>query len=256
MKNWRLLITRPAEENLMLGEKLSEQGVFSYSLPLLAMRELEETPAQRELMLNLDRYSCIVVVSKPAARYALARLDKYWPQPPLRPQWFSVGAATGQILHAAGLETYWPEDGDDSEALIRLPQFQQSLQQPAAKALIIRADQGRNFLSEYIRQQGITVDFLPLYQRFLPDYPKHMLINCVTEHQLNGLMVNSEQALLYLIEIAAQDWPKLSQLPLFTPSPRVAHKAQELGAQQVIDCAGASYQALHQALANNAALAT
>ncbi len=248
MKNWRLLITRPAADSQQLAAQLQQYGVFSYSLPLLEMRELEETPQQRSLLLELDRYSTIVVVSKPAARFALQRLERYWPQPPLRPQWFSVGAATGQILRDYGLATSWPLDGDDSEALLALAQFQQSLQLPNPRVLIFRADIGRDFLSRQICQQGIAVDFLPLYQRFLPQYPAHLLLESVHKQQLNAMAVSSEQGLRHLHQLAAQDWPQLSQLPLFTPSPRVAAYARELGANRVIDCRGASNQALIKAL--------
>lgn len=248
MNTWRLLITRPAVDNQLLAAQLQQLGVFSFGLPLLDMRALEETPAQRSLMLNLDRYSSIVVVSKPAARYALERLDTYWPQPPSRPQWFSVGAATGQILKEYGLPVSWPEQGDDSEALLALAAFQDSLKQPNPRALIMRADVGRDFLSQQILDKGVPVDFLSLYERFLPEYPTNLLLESIQQNQLNGLVVSSEQGLKHLLELADIDWSKLARLPLFTPSPRVAQTARDLGATYVIDCQGASNDALIKAL--------
>lgn len=248
MKSWRLLITRPAADNHVLAQQLQQLEVFSFGMPLLDFRALEETPAQRSLMLNLDLYSCIIVVSKPAARYALERLDRYWPQPPARPNWFSVGAATGHILQDYGLTTHWPEQGDDSEALLALPAFIDSLQQPNARALVMRADVGRNFLSQQILKQGVPVDFLPLYERFLPEYPANLLVESIQQHQLNGLVVSSEQGLRHLIELADKNWSKFAWLPLFTPSPRVAQTARDLGATNVIDCQGASNAALIETL--------
>lgn len=246
--SWRLLITRPTADNALLAEQLTAAGIYSHGLPLLDMRPLPETPAQRSLMLDLDRYSSIVVVSKPAARYALQRLDNYWPQPPLRPQWFAVGAATGHILRDYGLAAYWPQQGDDSEALLALPEFQASLQLPSPRVLIIRADTGRDFLAQTLQHQGLTVDFLPLYQRFLPEYPQQLLVQSVQTQQLNGLVVSSGQGLENLIRLAATDWPELARLPLFVPSARVAGLARQQGACHVIDCAGASNQALLAAL--------
>lgn len=245
---WRLLITRPAADNAVLANQLAAVGVFSHGLPLLDMQALPETPAQRSLMLDLDRYSTVVVVSKPAARFALERLDSYWPQPPLRPRWFSVGAATGEILQDYGLQTAWPQSGDDSEALLALPEFQQSLSQPNPRVLVMRADTGRNFLAETLREQGISVDFLPLYQRFLPEYPSGVLVKSIHQHHLNALAISSEQGLSNLIQLTAGDWPDIARLPLFVPSPRVAASARQQGARQVIDCAGASNQALMAAL--------
>ena len=67
MSGWRLLLTRPDEECAALAASLGEAGVHSSSLPLLAIDPLEETPEQRTLMLDLDRYCAVVVVSKPGA---------------------------------------------------------------------------------------------------------------------------------------------------------------------------------------------
>ncbi len=56
------------------------------------------------------------------------------------------------------------------------------------------------------------------------------------------------QGLEHLQLLAAQDWPQVSAMPLFVPSPRVAEQAREMGAQRVIDCRGASAVALMEAL--------
>lgn len=245
---WRVLITRPAADNVALGRLLAQRGIYSHGLPLLDMRPLPETPRERDLLLNLDRYSTVVVVSKPAARLALQRLDSYWPQPPLKPQWFTVGEGSGAILADYGLTVHWPVSGDDSEALLALPEFARSLQQPSPRVLVMRADNGREFLAQQLGERGIEVDFLPLYQRFLPEYPAGILLKSVNEHHLNGLVVSSEQGLRNLLQLAAQDWQSLRHLPLFVPSPRVAQTARDLGALQVIDCRGASNQAVLAAL--------
>ncbi len=248
MCSWRVLITRPATENTALAQLLSEHGIHAHGLPLLDMQALPETPEQRNLLLNLDRYSTIVVVSKPAARYGLERLDRYWPQVPLRPRWFTVGAATGAILADYGLNVCWPTKGDDSEALLALPEFEQSLQQPNPRVLVMRADVGREFLAQTMAARGIAVDFLPLYRRFLPEYSEGALLQAVTGQGLNGLVVSSEQGLHNLVRLAGSAWSALCHLPLFVPSSRVAQAARESGALQVINCQGASNQALLAAL--------
>ena len=253
MKQWRLLITRPAADSAVLAELLAEQHIYSSSLPLLEIQALPETPAQRSLMFNLDQYCAVIVVSKPAATLGLQRLDQYWPQPLAEQHWFSVGAGTGRILADYGLSVSWPEQGDDSEALLALPQFIDSLKTYNPRVLIMRADVGRNFLAEQLMQRGVQVDFLPLYRRSLPVYPSGTLVARIQQQQLNGLVVSSEQGLRHLIELAGDAWPQLASLALFVPSPRVAQIAQELGAEHVIDCRGASNSALLKALAAHAA---
>ncbi|HLV17415.1 MAG TPA: uroporphyrinogen-III synthase [Pseudomonas sp.] len=246
--SWRLLLTRPADDCAALAARLAEQGIHGSCLPLLEIEALPETPEQRSLLLDLDRYCAVVVVSKPAARLGLERLDRYWPQPPIHQRWFAVGAATGGILADYGLEVSWPQQGDDSEALLALPAFSEALQVPNPRVLIMRGDTGRDFLAEQLRGQGVAVDFLPLYRRCLPDYPAGELRRRVVGERLNGLVVSSGQGFEHLCRLAADAWPELAWLPLFVPSPRVAEQARAASARQVIDCRGASAEALLRAL--------
>jgi len=248
VSHWRLLLTRPQDECAALAASLAEHGVASASLPLLAIEPLEETPEQRSLLLDLDRYCAVVVVSKPAARLGLERLDRYWPQPPARQDWFAVGAATAAILDDYGLRVHHPENGDDSEALLALPALARALQVPGPRALILRGEGGREFLAERLRGQGVAVDYLELYRRVLPDYPAGELARRVRDEALNGLVVSSGQGLEHLLRVAGEDWPRLAGLPLFVPSPRVAELAREAGARHVIDCRGANAAALLEAL--------
>jgi len=252
VKQWRVLITRPTADSAVLAALLAEQQIYSSSLPLLEIEALLETPAQRSQILNLDRYCAVIVVSKPAAILGLQRVDQYWPQPLAEQHWFSVGAGTGRILADYGLSVSWPEQGDDSEALLALPKFLEITSIEDARVLIMRADVGRDFLAEQLKQRGVQVDFLPLYRRSLPVYPTGTLVTRIQQQQLNGLVVSSEQGLRHLIELAGDAWSTLASLALFVPSPRVAHIAQELGAQHVIDCRGASNQALLKALTAHA----
>lgn len=248
MKQWRLLLTRPAEESTALASTLATQGVFSSSLPLLRIEPLAETSEQRAIMQNLDRYCAVIVVSKPAARQGLELLARYWPQPPAGLSWFSVGAATAQLLDEHGLQTVFPAVGDDSEALLALPQLAAALSKAQPRVLIWRGEGGREFMAERLRGQGVPVDYLQLYRRCLPDYPPATLITRVSEQQLNGLVVSSGQGLSHLLHLAAADWPRLARLPLFVPSARVAEQARAAGAESVVDCRGANAAALLAAL--------
>lgn len=247
MSAWRLLLTRPAEESRALAAALAEHGVFTCSLPLLAIEAVPETAEQRALLLDLERYAAVIVVSKPAARLGLQRLQHYWPQAP-RQAWIAVGAATAQLLSEFGLPVCWPQEAEDSEALLQLPQLRAALQVADPRVLIIKGEGGRELIAQGLRAQGVTVDYLSLYRRRLPDYPAGAVLTRVREAQLNGLQVSSGQGLEHLLRLAAGDWSQLAALPLFVPSARVAALARDAGAQHVVDCHGASAKALLDAL--------
>lgn len=255
MKGWRLLLTRPAEESQALAQTLVEVGVYSASLPLLEIEPLPVSESNRSIIYDLAAYCAVIVVSKPAARLGLAVLDEVWPQPPMQ-KWFTVGAATAQILDDYGLHVFFPEHGDDSEALLDLPPFQQALSGYDPKVLIMRGEDGRELLAERLRERGVVVDYLPLYRRHLPQYPAFALPDTVKAERLNGLVVSSGQGFEHLRELAGDAWPTLAQMPLFVPSPRVAEIARAAGALNVVDCRGASAPALLAALREHPAPAS
>lgn len=252
LAGWRLLLTRPQEDCVLLAQTLAEQGVFSSCMPLLEIAALEEDATQRALILDLDRYQAVIVVSKPAARLGLALLNRYWPQPPAL-RWFTVGAASAAILQECGLDVLHPQSGDDSEALLRLPALQTALARLPARVLIMRGDEGREMLAERLRTMGVTVDYLPLYRRCLPQYPTGELLRRVSGERLNGLVVSSGQGFEHLRTLAGAAWSELARLPLFVPSPRVAGLAQDAGALNIVDCRGASAAALLAALRDSPA---
>jgi len=242
--DWRVLLTRPAEESALLAASLSDVGIFSSSLPLLEIEALPVTPEQQAVWADLGRYCAVIVVSKPAARLGVQRLERHWPRLP----WFSVGAATAQVLADQGLDVHYPPSGDDSEALLALPALREAIARTDARVLILRGEGGRELLAERLREQGASVDYLELYRRFLPAYDPGVLIQRIQLERLNGLVVSSGQGFLHLQALAGSDWPQVARLPLFVPSPRVYEMARAAGAEKVVDCRGASAAALLVAL--------
>lgn len=247
MTGWRLLLTRPTEDCAALAATLAESGIFSSSLPLLDIQALPVTDSQRATLLELDRYCAVIVVSKPAAHLGLNLLRQFWPQPPSQ-SWFAVGAATGQILADAGLRVFYPQLGDDSEALLALAQLREAIRRPDPRVLIVRGEGGRELLSERLRDQGASVDYLELYRRCLPNYAEDALQQRIQVERLNGLVVSSGQGFSHLRQLAGPAWSHLAKIPLFVPSPRVADMARAAGAEKVVDCRGASAAALLTAL--------
>jgi len=242
--DWRVLLTRPAEESAAVAAALSDAGIFSSSLPLLDIEPLPITREQQAVFHDLGRYCAVIVVSKPAARLAVQELDQVWPQLP----WFSVGAATAQVLADGGLRVHYPQTGDDSEALLQLSALREAIARPDARVLILRGEGGRELLAERLREQGASVDYLELYRRCLPAYDAGVLTQRIQLERLNGLVVSSGQGFVHLQALAGVDWPQVAQLPLFVPSPRVYEMARAAGAEKVVDCRGASAAALLVAL--------
>lgn len=255
MSGWRLLLTRPEEECAALAQSLAAVGIASSRLPLLAIDPLTLDQTAQARLADIGQYQAIIVVSKPAARLLLERLADEGIAAPLQ-GWFTVGEATARILQAAGLRVTFPTAGDDSEALLGLSVLREAVAVPTARVLIVRGVGGREWLAERLGEQGASVDYLELYERRLPDYPSGSLMRRVQAERLNGLVVSSGQGFEHLLQLAGEDWPRLAGLALFVPSPRVAEQARAAGAQQVVDCRGASAAALLAAVQRSAAPAS
>jgi len=248
---WRLLLTRPEEDCAALAQSLAVAGVASSCLPLLAIEPVALADGQRRQLAGLAQYQAIIVVSKPAARLLLGQLQGAGLQAPAA-GWFTVGEATAAVLQCAGLQVSFPLQGDDSEALLALPGLRQATAAPEARVLIVRGVGGRELLAERLAEQGASVEYLELYRRCLPAYPAGTLMRRIEAERLNGLVVSSGQGLEHLQQMAGADWPQVARLPLFVPSPRVAEQARAAGAQQVVDCRGASATALLAAVQRSA----
>ncbi|KUM39610.1 uroporphyrinogen-III synthase [Pseudomonas sp. EpS/L25] len=249
MSAWRLLLTRPADENAPLAATLAATGIASASLPLLEIQPLPETPEQRSLWLDLDRYAAVLVVSKPAARLGLAALDRYWPQPPLQ-AWFAVGAATAAVLDDYGLPVHYPER-EDSEGLLALPALADALQRPEPEVLLLRGEGGRDLLVDGLTARGARVEVLELYRRQCPEYAPGLILETLAAERLNAIMVSSGQGFAHLQACAGADWPAVRRYPLLVPSARVAELARASGCRRVIDCQGANAGAIAAALAQH-----
>lgn len=250
MTAWRLLLTRPTPECEAQEALLAENGVHGVCVPLLEIEPLAETPEQRSRVMDLDLYSAVIVISKPAARFGLARIDTYWPQLPIEQRWFAVGSATAAALADYGIDACWPS-GADSEALLAMPELDEALARPDPRVLILRGEGGREALQEGLAARGVNVDTLELYQRVLPAWPEGQLGRVVQAERLNGLVVSSGQGFEHLRQLAGDAWPFLSQLTLFVPSARVADLARAAGHGIIVNCGGASNDALLAALATN-----
>lgn len=244
----RLLLTRSAADNQRLASQLECLGIESVSLPLLEIRTCAETPAQRQQLLDLDRYHAVVVVSPVAARLGLERLDTYWPQPPTGIEWLAVGTTTAAALEAYGLPVQVPGSGQDSEALMRMAVWDRLFAQPELKIMIWRGVGGREHIAEQVRRAGGQVEYLELYQRVMPAALVEQLAS-VAGQPISGVVISSAQALEHWHTAATDGWDEQRRWRCWVPSERVAEHARMLGCTDIVTCDGADDAAVLAAVA-------
>jgi uroporphyrinogen-III synthase len=85
--------------------------------------------------------------------------------PACRHQVFAVGPGTARALQAHGLDSIITPDGQDSEALLALPQLADVA---GKRVVIVRGVGGRALLADTLRARGAQVDFMECYRRMRP----------------------------------------------------------------------------------------
>ncbi|WP_163831474.1 uroporphyrinogen-III synthase [Spartinivicinus ruber] len=237
-----ILVTRPEPEASKLVASLQQQGLQAWALPMLERQDLPETPEIRELVLNLDLFQQIIVVSYHGAIRFATLIDHYWPQWPVKIQWFAIGGKTASALAEWDIESLC-SSGVDSEALLTHPQLQQV---DNNKILIVKGVGGRDLLKDVLQQRGAQITELALYQRVPAQYNKTEVQNLLASHQTDTIVATSGEIVTHLAGFLDQQWR--NKLRLIVPSARVADLSGTLGFAQVINANGASEEAVIKVL--------
>ena len=162
----QVFLTRPAERNGSVPGRLRAAGMQVFELPALELRPLpcSHLPSPRS-------YDLIVFVSRYAAQRFLQvwagreNASFRWPDGTLAA---TVGASSANTLKHAGISpnciVHPPADepAQDSEALLSVLDARNA---ELHRVLIVRGSSGREWLATTLRQRGVTVDVLPVYER-------------------------------------------------------------------------------------------
>lgn len=265
---WRILITRPEAQASVWAQQLTAQGFDSVCVSLLELAPLtlpEQTQAIKNKILDLDLYQKIIFVSQNAVHYGMQWIEDYWPQIPVRIDFFAVGSTTAKTLAAYGLPVQDLAVGDQagmtSETLLQAPHLQQVA---GEKILIMRGCGGRGHLADELRARGARVDYCELYQRLLPESAftqwRELLTNVAAWHQQPTVISlhsgESLENLVLLMQRLEEALPQhnirslLLATSVLVPSERVANAATTAGFTKCIVAQNATDAAMTASLLN------
>ena len=242
-----VLVTRPESQAADLCAALSAAGYRVRSQPLLQLQALPElAPAQREQVMNLDRYQHIIFISGNAVRFGMALIEDYWSRPPTGPTWYAIGAATARLLEQHGVPALAPRDGMTSEALLALPQLGDVA---GHRVLLIKGEGGRETLREELGRRGARVDELACYRRCCPALAPGELADKLARWKIGLIMVSSGEGLANMLALLSpRETSKFKTIALLVPSERVAQMAAADGFVRVVTAENASDGAMVRAL--------
>ncbi len=242
-----ILVTRPAGQGEELAAALRRAGHEVHLQPLLELRSAgSPAPAQRAMLLDLDRYHHVIFISANAVRFGLDWIDDYWPQLPAGLNWYAVGEATAALLANRGLAPLTPGPEMSSEGLLALP----PLRQPAGeRVLLVKGCGGRDRLRSELAARGAQVDELACYRRVCPDLPAGELGRRLRRWRPDAILISSGEGLANLLGLLSrEESTNLRGVRLLVPSERVARLAREAGFNRVTVARNASDAAMMRAL--------
>ncbi|ABC27203.1 Uroporphyrinogen-III synthase [Hahella chejuensis KCTC 2396] len=224
----RVLLTRPQGENDSLRALLEQNSAEVRVLPAIAIEPLPETQAIKDCILDLDRYTHVICVSKHASRLLLELIDAYWPQAPQGVRWFAIGESSAAPLRSYGLTVNTPEQGCASEQLLEHPGLQaRNEDEPPMRVLIVKGCGGRELLTETMQERGAHVATLELYERKTLEYDPNELNEALKQWRPEVVVTLSGETLLHLCQLGQNIGYAWGDTLFVIPSARVATLAQE-----------------------------
>ena len=247
----RLVVTRPRAQAEHWVARLQALGIDAAVLPLIDIGPPADPAAVQAAWLTLPGKALVVFVSPNAAeRFMAARPQGVvWPAGVLAG---ATGPGTAAALRDAGVPAaalVVPADDApafDSEALWALLRGRPWI---AQRVLVVRGEEGRDWLADTLRGLGADVGFVNAYRRLAPQPDAAgvaLLQAALAAPAAHCWLFSSSQAVAHLRALAPRaDWR--AALALAT-HPRIAQTVRAAGFGHTRECAptlAAVVQALH-----------
>jgi uroporphyrinogen-III synthase len=224
---------------------LQALGCDAQALPLIDIAALADTAPLRAAWQALPRYTLVMFVSANAVQHFFAP-DRSTPSAhsagidvwPAGVRAAATGPGTASALRAAGVpdgalvEPAADAARFDSEAL-----WAQVAHEDWAgrQVLVVRGEDGRDWLADTLRERGATVDFVAAYRRSAPQPDaagRALLAQAAADPATHLWLFSSSEALAHLRALApGADWSRSGAL---ATHPRIAAAARSAGFGRVV----------------------
>ncbi|HKO69224.1 MAG TPA: uroporphyrinogen-III synthase [Burkholderiaceae bacterium] len=209
----RVIVTRPASAGRRLVDRLHRHGYRACWWPVFDIGDAPDPRHAREVLARVSDYDLVIFVSAAAVRAAKPLLGGAWPSDT------TIGAIGASTRATVDAELRSPRDmvvsaADEdqqsgSEAFWRA---WQATNRRAHRVLLVRAQDGRNWLIERFVEHGATVDALAVYSRDRRRPSAGELQNLnewMTAGEIPAVVFSSTEAVAafdYQVDSTAQAW--------------------------------------------------
>ena len=252
-----IVVTRPTAQAQPWADRLRQLGADTTVISLLEIVPvLDNTQIQaiKNCILDLDLYTKAIFVSQNAVELGFEWIENYWPQLPVRVEFFAVGETTARQLQNRGApvtDLAQSQTGAmTSETLLQSPALQAVA---GEKIIIFRGLGGRPHIGEVLTARGALVTYCELYERILPESSRadfeHLLKSSAQELVL---VLHSGEALENLKKIMDElgffERTLIERIWLLVPSQRIFELARAAGLIHVYAAQNATEASMLQGL--------
>ena len=247
-----LIVTRPAAQAAAWVDELRALGCAAQALPLIEIAAPADPAPGRQAWQRLADYALLMFVSANAVQqfFALAPPQWRWPAA-LRAG--ATGPGTSAALRAAGVdEAAIAEPGADAGSFDSEALWARLSDQDWAgrRVLVVRGEDGRDWLAQVLRERGARVDFVAAYRRQPPQPGPAglaLLAQALADPAAHLWLFSSSEAVAQLQALAPlADWSASAAL---ASHPRIAGAARAAGFGRLALVAPAAVPAVARAVA-------
>ena len=220
LANTTVLITRPKLQAENLIQSCESLGATTIHEPVIIIHEIKPTP---DFMRPLEQANWIIFTSKNAVDFSLPSIARL----PAQARMACIGRKTGNRLVQAGVAVDLIPDQDyTSEGLLATFEMQQVANQ---NIVIVTGKDGRQLLSEELKQRGAAVHIAEVYERSAPIQPSKRVQAELQQGTIDAVLITSGEALQNFVSLYNDDRLQCPEMVYILPSERVRVLAKDLG---------------------------
>lgn len=226
-----VLVTRPAHQAASLAQAIETAGGVAILFPALAIEAVPAAQLEAALA-GLREADAVIFISPNAARFGMAAIGVL----PAGARVFAVGPGTARALAQAGQPGCIVPAGQDSEALLALPELARV---DGQRITLVRGVGGRPLLADTLKARGADVRYVECYRRVRPEADAAPLLACWQAGGVDAVTVASAETLVNLMAMLGETGPTLlAATPLFAPHEKIVASARTLGLTHAVATAG------------------
>lgn len=220
-------VLNPRAKNSARGfsNTVRKYGGVPVEIPLLAFRPVVPSQAEMAVINNIQAYDWIIFTSNSTVA---TFFSLYQGERQNLPRVAAIGTKTAQELEEKGVRVEFVPQKYVAEAFVK--EFA-PLVEKGAKIFLPKGNLARDYIAETLKQQGIIVDEMIIYDTFFPEESKALLAQKLEEEELDIIPFTSPSTADHFMEIVHEYGlhGKIQSCLFACIGPVARKRAEELG---------------------------